>query len=679
VPREGDAFVEFHADTSEVAPEAERGIKVAAERVERDLDKTGKDFGDTLAKSMGKEFEREGARELATGIEKGLARQKIKTRVKVEFDKDNNVIKRTVESTFQDIEDAFDKAGQPGGPVDKFGRGIRDAVGSAFNVSGQSPLIAFLIPAFGALGALIIAAFQAANALVAVIGTVPAALAGIGVQVGVLLLAFRGLGGAITAAFAAKNAKELNQAIKDLTPSAQKFVRELLPLRDLFNFLAKATQESFFKSLGSVLPQLQRTLGPAFFQGFTSLATSLGTLFRNLALFFSSAEFVSFLNALFPATIQFLRSFGPDFIEFLKGVTVFSRAILPFLTFLGTKLSDALFELGAFLLRTSKDPSFKKWLSDMADTLLNVGKLIGSVIDFVAVLLAQLNTAGGAELINQLADAIATLTSFLATPAGEKGLEGLIDATLFLTKAFLGLIGIIVGLLAVLELVGEWVNNTGGPAVLNFLQFLGGAIVTVATALGVAIQWFVTTVGEGLSHAWASTIDFFKRLWQGVTGFVDNLLATARSLPDRIIAALASLGRLMFDAGRNVINSLIDGIKSKFGVLASIISSAAQVVRDHWPFSPAKTGPLSGAGDPMLAGQNTMARYAEGLRMEIPAIKAASSEAISNIVFGRDAIRVSFEGALPTQQQAQQTGAAVGAGINGQLAARNTRLAVRTL
>jgi len=71
--------------------------------------------------------------------------------------------------------------------------------------------------------------------------------------------------------------------------------------------------------------------------------------------------------------------------------------------------------------------------------------------------------------------------------------------------------------------------------------------------------------------------------------------------------------------------------------------------------------------------------FAEGIRMEIPDIRAASNEATSNIVFGRDAIRVTFEGALPTEEQAQQTGAAVGAGINGQLAARNTRLAVRTL
>jgi hypothetical protein len=679
VPREGDAFVEFHADTSEVAGEAERGIKAAAERVEADLNKTGKDFGDTLAKSMGKEMEKEGAKELAQGIERGLARQKVTTRVKVTFDKDDNVIRRTVERTFKDIEDAFDDAGRPGGPVDKFGRGIRDAIGSAFNVSGQSPLIVLLIPAIGAIIALVVGALQAVNALVAVLLTLPALIAGIGIQVGALFLAFHGLGSAITDAFAAKNAKELNEALKDLTPSARNFVRELLPLRDFFKALSAATQESFFKNLGSVIPTLQKALGPAFVSGFTSLAAALGSLFRDIALFFASPTFVSFVNKLFPATIEFLKFFGPNFIAFLDSLVKVSTAILPFLNTLGRHLGGELALLASILDRAAKSPGFQKWLDSMSNTLIEVFELLGQVIKFVAVFLAQLDEAGGAKVITALSDAFEQLSFVLGSPVGLKAMEGLVHLSIFAVAVFAGLIEVVFGLLAAFEVLGEWILHTGIPAIGQFLQFLGSVVVTVATAIGEAIQWFVTTVGEGLSHALASTIDFFKKIWQGVTGFVDNLLATAKSLPDRIIAALASLVRLMFDAGRNALNSLIEGIKSRFGFLGSIVSSAAQIVRDHWPFSPAKTGPLSGAGDPMLAGQNTMARYAEGIRMEIPTLKTVSSEAISNIVFGRDAIRVSFEGALPTQQQAQLTGAAVGAGINGQLAARNTRLAVRTL
>ena len=96
-----------------------------------------------------------------------------------------------------EIEDAFTKASGPGGPFSKIGQGVADAIGAGFNVSGRSSLILFLIPLVGAIVGLVLAAVQAANALVAVLATVPALIAGIGIQVAVLALAFHGLGTAI--------------------------------------------------------------------------------------------------------------------------------------------------------------------------------------------------------------------------------------------------------------------------------------------------------------------------------------------------------------------------------------------------------------------------------------------------------------------------------------------------
>jgi hypothetical protein len=51
----------------------------------------------------------------------------------------------------------------------------------------------------------------------------------------------------------------------------------------------------------------------------------------------------------------------------------------------------------------------------------------------------------------------------------------------------------------------------------------------------------------------------------------------------------------------------------------------------------------------------------------------------THVLFGANALQVNFQGALPSQDEATATGVAVGAGISSQLAARNTRLAVRTL
>jgi phage-related protein len=49
----------------------------------------------------------------------------------------------------------------------------------------------------------------------------------------------------------------------------------------------------------------------------------------------------------------------------------------------------------------------------------------------------------------------------------------------------------------------------------------------------------------------------------------------------------------MYDAGANLIGSIIDGIKSKVSAIGSTMSDVASKIRGYLPFSPAKEGPLS--------------------------------------------------------------------------------------
>lgn len=678
-PHEGDAFIGVHADTSPYERETDRGIRRASEHIEdTTLKKVGKDFGDTVSKSMGDELEKS-APEIAKSVEKGIGRQTIRARIRALFSRDKSSIKGFAENVTEDIEKAFSDSGRPGGPLSKIGQGIADAIGAGFNVSGRSSLLIFLVPLVGVIVGLVLAAIQAANALVAVLATLPALIAAIGLQVGVLFLAFKGLGTAIGAAFAAKNAKELNAALKDLTPSARTFVRELLPLKSLFETMQKGAQEAFFSTLGSVIPQLTKSLGKTLVNGFIDLAVALGELFRSIALFFASPLFKEFVEKLFPATISFLRTFGPAFITFLTGLIKLSESVLPFLNTLGMMLSGTLTQIGEFFSRLSESPTFPAFLKSMQDTLELVLELAAGVVDFIAVLFAQLDAAGGKEVIQALIDAVELLTFFLSTDMGKKGLEGVIHLSILSIQAFTGVLLAILLVSAALEALSEWVVHTGIPAIGGALAWLGEKILWLFTVVGTALMWFFTMVGQAIMDGVDAIKNFFVSIWHSITDFIGNVITAFKLLPGRIMGALGDTINMLYRAGQNIIDGLINGIKNRLGPLGSMIGSAAQIIRDHWPFSPAKMGPLSGSGDPMIAGQKTMERFAEGIRMEIPTIQAASSEATSNIIFGKDAIRITFEGALPTQEQAAQTGAAVGTGINGQLAARNTRLAVRTM
>lgn len=683
---EGSAWVDFHADTDEVEPEARRGIKKAAENIEdKDLKKIGEDFGDTLADSMGDELEKSGPK-LARGIEKGLKRQKVRTKVTAEFDRDNNMVRRWVSTITSEMEEAVSKAATPGGPFGRIGAAIGDAIGAGFNVSGKSPLITFLIPLVGVVVGLVLAAVQAVSSLVAVLIVIPALIFAIVAQAGVMMLAFKGVGEAVSGAFAAKNARELNEAIKGLTPSAQAFVRQLVAAKDFFKQLQQLSQENFFKALGDTFTRIKESLDGPLLRGFATLATALGGFFRQLGLFFAGAVFKNFVNSIFPSTIRFLEKFGPSFVTFLEGLIALTAAAIPFLNAIGDMLGGNLMFLGTLFSDIANDPSFQTWLNDMRDTFGSVIELLGQATKFIAVFMAQLNTAGGVKIIDELADAFELLTFFLASPAGLKAMEGLINLAIISIRIFTGLLLAIMAIFSALELVGEFFNNDFLP----LLQALGSIVViTFAILIGTIggfIDWLVTKIaeffgwaGEGISGIGKRVTGTFAMVQGTISRTWNMLIGEVKAIPGRITSALGNLGTLLFNAGRNLLGGLINGIKSMFGSLGSVVGEAAGLVSGFFNHSPAKWGPLAGKGDPLYAGQEFVKRLAAGMTMEAPELRSTSADTTNSIVFGPNSIGVNFNGALPTNQQATSTGSAVGSGIMGMLAARDTRLAIRTL
>jgi len=663
----GSARVEVHVDTDPMEPELEEGLR----RAERDagplLDSIGDSWGERLADSVSGELGQHGD-DFAHSIGDSLEGRKVHARPSFDFDDDvdfdDSFFRRVEERIERAFDQTGDRLGRPGGPINRIGRGIQDAIGAGFNVSGRSSLLVFLIPLIGVIVALILGAVQAVGALIATLVTIPALIAAIGLQVGVLKLAWEGVGTAITGAFAAKNAKELNEALKGLTPSAQKFVRSLLPLRDLFRDLKALTQESFFKAVGTSVGKLFEVLGPVLRAGLPALASALGGLFADLTAFFGSPTFIKFIEDVIPATIQWLDRFGPAFITFLDGLIAMSDAALPFLKALGDMLAGNLENLGRIFSDAAKDPDFQKWLTSMRDTLKDTFELLGQLIQFLAAFMTSLDEAGGAEIIREFSEALERLSFFLASPAGFEAMRGLVNFSILMIDVFAGLILAILLITASLQAFFHFVNDELVPGIGEGFGKLGEKISNFFESLG-------RILGGG-RVIWNS---FIVSLRQGA----DNAEVFLRAIPGRIKAAIASLPALAYEAGKNFIQSLINGITVMYGPLGQAMRVAAAILTSYLPGSPAEKGPLSGSGYALYRGQHLVRDLARGIAMEAPELRMASLEATSNIIFNRDSIRVGFEGTLPTQEQARVTGAAVGTGITKQLAIRSTRLAVRML
>lgn len=673
-PPLGSARVTVHADTDPFEREVQQGVRKGAEAADDDLKLAGKDMGDALTDSMGDQVEKK-----LPGFFKKITDRFRKEKVKVKTDIDVDVDRGIGERISDEIHEALIRdIGGRGGIGTRFGQALADAVGAGFNISGRSPLIAALIPAIGFIGFLIVGLLEGATALVATLTVIPSLLIAIGLQAGALILAFQGVGTAIQGAFAAKNAKELNEAIKGLSPSAQAFVKSLLPLKELFKTLKEEAQEAFFKSFGTIPEGLIPILGGILTVKIREIASALGWVGRTILIAFSNPQFIQFLNLLAPATVRFLDGFAQAVLSLSSGFTALGIATMPFFESLGRGFNQTLIDFGKWLQDLSANPEFLKWLQDMRDTLTDLSTFTMNAFDTIKEFLSSVSKAGGDTALKDLNDQLERFKQFLQEDVAIKGLEGLVNVLKGLSQAFIGLLALIILVSAALQTLAElfrdklwpeiqkglvWFITEAAPKMMEILNFIGFFIFNFFTWFWRFLGWLGTSIGAWLEEQRA-------KFWKWLT----------QDLPRAFKDFADGAPGFLYQAGRNVIQGLINGINSMIGNLKNAVKNAVQQgIKNFLPWSPAKEGPLAGTGDPVFSGQEIVKRLAMGMTMEAPALKAASTQAAGNIIFGPGAVKVGFEGAVPTAEQAQTTGAAAGRGIVNALAMRNTRLQVRTM
>lgn len=651
----GEAFIQLHVDDDLLTPEMKAAVEKSAEEVERTEGPTaGGHIGKGISSGIEKEVEKPAhGRGIAKAVERSVKGQHAS--IGGILQPEENEVDRAAREVAHEFVQAFEEVltsssgGSNGkGPFSFITEAIRDAIGAGFNISGKSPLIAFLVPLFGAIANVIGSALVASQGLLAVLYAFPTALAAIGLEVGTLFFAFRGLGDAISGAFAAKNAKEFQDAISGLTINAQQFLTKFVPeAKNFLDTLSDAAQRNFFWKLGSVvLPgvvhQLTRELLPAVSQ----IASAFGSLAEHVSEFFATSEFTQFLKDLLPAIIEFIFRFDKSFVAFLSGLTKFADSMIPFLRIIGHGLTDMLTSLGDALTKLTTSQDFQDWLASTLPILQDTGKVFSAALAFIVSFFDSLNQAGGESLLTTLSSTLLDLAAFFSSPVGIIFLRTLIELINFLTRAFEVLV---ISIGSVISLLG---------AAWDGVKFIAGAIADWFTGLGDKFEDF-----KAQFKAWIDS-------WVGkVTGF-----------PHAIADAIGDLGKVLLDSGKQFVQGFIDGISSKISDAEATVKNLVGNIRSYLPFSPAKKGPLSGAGSTYVSGQKLVSDLSRGMNDAVGSVSSASENVTSSIVFGPGSIRVAFEGSeAPTFDEARMTGSAVGEGISQQLADREAQLAVRTL
>lgn len=246
-----------------------------------------------------------------------------------------------------------------------------------------------------------------------------------------------------------------------------------------------------------------------------------------------------------------------------------------------------------------------------------------------------------------------------------------------------------------LQKFGTWVKHEGAPAVLDLAQKVGHnlkptldqmlttgrkmlptvlqlgkaifkaapPVIDLATKIaGKLMPWLIrlqafiqgpqikalTMVVRAVGTAAGAMVDFggkLKTAGQNVAQFVDAVktkvgqaIGYVKSIPGKVTSAVGNLGHLLFDAGSQVVQGLIDGIESKVGGLVSKLHSITHLIpihkgpidKDRILLKPAGVAIMEGLISGIESQKVQLARVLTAVTSQVQAANAKLKAAVSS-------------------------------------------------
>src|SRR5699024_4278383 len=136
-------------------------------------------------------------------------------------------------------------------------------------------------------------------------------------------------------------------------------------------------------------------------------------------------------------------------------------------------------------------------------------------------------------------------------------------------------------------ITGDWKGawNTIKSTTSNFLSGIKNIISNILNAVLTIIRGILNNIKTVFSSIFNGLKNIVSTAFNGVKNAVKNGMTGAFN------AVKGFFGKFK-DAGKNITQSIADGITAAIGKVTGAISNVTQKIRDFLPFSPPKTGPL---------------------------------------------------------------------------------------
>jgi len=188
----------------------------------------------------------------------------------------------------------------------------------------------------------------------------------------------------------------------------------------------------------------------------------------------------------------------------------------------------------------------------------------------------------------------------------------------------------------------EWVTDVVDGFLSWFSENWGLILSFIIGPMGLAIQWLVENwdavvsfisdvvgnIGKFFSDGFNAVADFMSTVWgnigKGIREVWEGLLDFFEGIPDAILGFFGGIGSWLYNAGRDLINGLFEGISS----LASNIGNFFLDILPDWIVAPFKAALGIHSPSKVFAdyGRNTIQGYLNGIEKMQPRLDSTMSD-----------------------------------------------------
>ena len=407
---------------------------------------------------------------------------------------------------------------------------------------------------------------------------------------GTLSTIFSAMGDAASHAFAGVGS--LGQAFVSLAPT----LSTILPL-------VGQIIETGLKGISEALqdPAFQGGL-VAFFQGVLTAVQALAPAMPALGQAFGAIATVAgqLLAAVAPLIAQLVEQLAPVFTQLATLLTPIieqlATALMPVITALGPVLSELFAVLGPLIteLLAAIVPVIQPIVEAVVSMLIPAFQLIGTTVQALMPIVVPI-------------------------------IEGIKTTIVSMMQVIQGIINVVMGIIT-----GDWSRAWDGikqigSGVWSFIQgafsAFGQVIVGIAKAtwnlLGAAISsaWngiksgvsaALSWIGSIISSGWSFVKSVTSSMWSGVvstvSSWIGNMMSFVSSIPSKIKGFFSGAPSWLWNAGKSIIQGLLDGISSMFSSVKNKLSSLTDMLPSWKGPAPVDKVLLTPAGEMIMQG-----------------------------------------------------------------------------